>query len=416
MVQSFGLTSPYESSQTFRHRTSLRATPKQNNFDKERLYNIPVVICPGFGNDEIDYSNPLNQGEEYGFVAALARRGFNPDLVKVLPLRRYEWVRVAGGLFDPNFYSGKCQPDGLGYGWYVTRLRKTIEEAFELGGSYEKVLLIGHSAGGWLGRAALGDGSWNLGNDVNNDDDVYTARASDRVRALITVGAIHKPPAGDAASTCVTRGVLAYLEEMYPGAYLAGEGIAYVSVGGDAIVGSQASQEKGEKRGSQAVNDTYKVRGEGSASSVAYTSYKAVSGDGEMTGDGVVPLEWSLLEGSRKVVLDGVLHSINEAGTTLPTDKWYGSEKVVDRWLYDALNEAGIFSKKESVLKWPVWNFSEIARGSNDKEKANDLLRRFIISTTPAMLLGLNSGKTNAAETSAEAIRIISSKTIPGLG
>jgi hypothetical protein len=28
-----------------------------------------------------------------------------------------------------------------------------------------------------------------------------------------------------------------------------------------------------------------------------------------------------------------VLHSINEAGTTLPTERWYGSENVVDRWL-----------------------------------------------------------------------------------
>ena len=236
------------------------------------------------------------------------------------------------------------------------------------------------------------------------------------MRALITVGAIHKPPAGDAASTCVTRGVLAYLEEMYPGAYLAGEGIAYVSVGGDAIVGSEASQEKGEKSGSQAVNDAYKVRGEGSASSVAYTSYKAVSGDGEMTGDGVVPLEWSLLEGSRKVVLDGVLHSINEAGTTLPTDRWYGSEKVVDRWLYDALNEAGIFSNKETAFKWPVWNFGGTSGGTNGNEDVDNLLRRFIVTAAPSMLIGANLEKANAAETSAEAIRIISSKSIPGLG
>ena len=55
-----------------------------------------------------------------------------------------------------------------------------------------------------LARAALGDGSWN----IDNNDKENEARAADRVRALITVGAIHKPPAGDAASTCVTRGKL----------------------------------------------------------------------------------------------------------------------------------------------------------------------------------------------------------------
>jgi len=57
-----------------------------------------------------------------------------------------------------------------------------------------------------LARAALGDGSWN----IDNNDKENEARAADRVRALITVGAIHKPPAGDAASTCVTRGELLY--------------------------------------------------------------------------------------------------------------------------------------------------------------------------------------------------------------
>jgi pimeloyl-ACP methyl ester carboxylesterase len=305
----------------------------------DNLYNVPVVICPGFGNDQIDYQNPLEQGTEKGFVTALVRRGFNPDLIKVMPLERYEWIRVAGGLFDiPNFYTGNCRPDGLGYGWYVNRLRNTIEEAYNLSGG-EKVLMVGHSAGGWLARAALGDGSW-IGSE---------ARAADRVRALITVGAIHKPPAGDAASSCVTRGALAYLDEMYPGAYLAEEGIRYVSVGGDAVVGKQPqknqqllSSNDEMKERSEEVNDVYKVRGEGSASSVAYTSYTAVSGKGEITGDGVVPLEWALLEGSRTIVLEGVLHSINEAGTTLPTDRWYGSEGVIDRWLTAALDEAGI--------------------------------------------------------------------------
>ena len=103
-----------------------------------------------------------------------------------------------------------------------------------------------------------------------------------------------------------------------------------------------------EKIGSKEVNDVYKVRGEGSASSVAFTSYTAVSGNGEITGDGVVPLDWALLEGSRTIILDGVLHSINEAGTTLPTNKWYGADEVVDRWLFDALEEAGVNVKSDT--------------------------------------------------------------------
>ena len=75
------------------------------------------------------------------------------------------------------------------------------------------------------------------------------------------------------------------------------------------------------------------------AKQIAYASYEAVSGVGDQTGDGVVPFEWTQLDGSRKIRLDGVLHSINEAGTTMPTDRWYGSEGVVDRWLPDVLEE-----------------------------------------------------------------------------
>lgn len=259
---------------------------------------------------------------------------------------------MAGGLFDiPNFYTMTCTPEGLGYGWYVRRLRRTIEEMHQKSGG-ERCLLLSHSAGGWLARACLGDGSWNIEQINNNDAEISegnTVRVADRVRALITLGAVHKPPKKEYEATCVTRGALKYLNSEYPGAFLANEGIAYVSVGGDAIVGkeekavSEASVvDNEEKVGSEQVNQVYNDRGEGSASSVAYTSYAAVSGIGELTGDGVVPLEWSLLEGSKTIVLDGVLHSINEAGTTLPTDRWYGSDAVLDRWLQEALEEAGI--------------------------------------------------------------------------
>jgi hypothetical protein len=37
-----------------------------------------------------------------------------------------------------------------------------------------------------------------------------------------------------------------------------------------------------------------------------------------------------------------VVHSINEAGTTMPTDRWYGSEDVIDRWLPEVLKEMEI--------------------------------------------------------------------------
>ena len=48
---------------------------------------------------------------------------------------------------------------------------------------------------------------------------------------------------------------------------------------------------------------------------------------------GVVPLSAAHLDGANvKLTLD-CFHSINEAGTTRPTDNWYGAEPVIDSWL-----------------------------------------------------------------------------------
>ena len=190
----------------------------------------------------------------------------------------------------------------------------------------------------------MGDGVWAGGDNddsssssFDNADNKVRVRTGDRIRSLVTVGAVHRPPAVN-PSKCVTRGALAYTDETYPGAFLKeSQGIGYVSVGGNAITGENTKYEK--------ITDAdklYATRGEGSASRVAYTSYEAVCGKGNVDGDGVVPLEWTLLEGSQQVRLDGVLHSINEAGTTIPTDRWYGSDAVIDRWLPIALEEAGI--------------------------------------------------------------------------
>jgi hypothetical protein len=290
----------------------------------------PVVICPGFGNDRIDYYEPLQQPREVGLVSALERRGFDPELILTVPVERKDWLRVAGGLLDKNFYTNSALPTGNGYGWYLKRLQETVDEAYEKSGG-ERVLLIGHSAGGWLARAAMGDGVWCPSKNV---------RTAERVACLATIGAIHKPPVH--FGTCVTRGALAYTNQAYPGAFLSEEGVGYVSVGGDAIFGDNTKQTKPQTQ----ADGVYATRGEGSSARVAFMSYEAVCGQGNVTGDGVVPLSWTLLEGARHVPLEGVLHSFNEAGTTLPTDRWYGSEAVIDRWLPVALEEAS--SRKRS--------------------------------------------------------------------
>ena len=197
------------------------------------------------------------------------------------------------------------------------------------------MLLVAHSAGGWLARALLADGTWLDGKPASN-----------YVSGLVTLGAPHFAPAEGTPD--VTQGVLKYVEDTYPGAFLADQGIAYVTVGGDAIFGRQAKPTAEELATGSAADQLYASRGEGSAARAAYQSYLMTCGRGDVSGDGVVPLQYTQLKGAVQVILKDVLHSINEAGTTLPTDRWYGSEGVVDRWLPQVRNAIRTGSEAES--------------------------------------------------------------------
>lgn len=267
---------------------------------------------------------------------------------------------MAGGLLDiPGFYTGNAQPTGLGYGWYIERLKKEVDRAYEESGG-QKVLLMGHSAGGWLARAALGDGTWCQSESGNDNEELNTILTSERVACLVTMGAIHKTPSEE--STCVTRGALKNTDAQFPGAYLKDQGIKYVSIGGAAIEGEMTDRSIKELRSK--------------AKRIAYDSYEAVSGVGDQTGDGVVPFEWTQLDGSRKIRLDGVLHSINEAGTTMPTDRWYGSEGVVDRWLPDVLEELDFGNNNKNSIafnsfKVPNW-MQNLSANFMEKEEKQD--------------------------------------------
>ena len=290
----------------------------------------PVIIIPGFGNDSVDYITPLEEPEERGFKAALTRRGFTD--IEVMSVKRLEWARVILGLLASLVYKPWAVPEGPAYSWFINRLRDDIAEAHKRSGGGE-VLLIGHSAGGWLARAALASGG--TGGEL-----------SDKVSGLVTLGTPHFPPPEGFQD--MTLGVLRSVNDDFPGAFLKSEGVAYVTVGGDAIVGNDSrepptpadkAQQQEVLSSSESANKAYALRGEGNAERVAYNSYQMTCGRGDVTGDGVVPLEWTHLEGATQVTLKGVLHSINEAGTTIPTDRWYGSENVVDKWLPTVLEQ-----------------------------------------------------------------------------
>lgn len=256
-----------------RTRTLLSAAAQQPTF----------LICPGFGNDAKDYKNPLGRGEEYSFVNALEKRGLDAEVVEI---GRLEWLKLLGpSAIQPlKFANNEMTPDIL-YGFYLNRVRSQVKK---LAAEEKKVVLVGHSAGGWLVRKIVGE--------------------SDNVLGLISLGTPHFP----AVANDATRGALRSYDEEYPGSYFKKEqGKFYISVGGTAVK-ADLSAEKGDP------------------AFYANNAYLAVTGveinDGRV-GDGVVPLDFTLLDGSKQIVLD-CYHSIQA-----PEDNWYGGDGVVDRWL-----------------------------------------------------------------------------------
>lgn len=238
-----------------------------------------------------------------------------------------------------------------------------VDLAYEKSGG-QKVLLIGHSAGGWLSRAAMGDGSWSSTEleEIDNKEQRQKPpeiRTSDRIRCLVTLGAPHRPPKDE--SLCITRGALKYTDMNYPGSFLREEGISYVSIGSAAIRGVQTENHTKDEGYIEFHNQN------GNAEKTAYIIYEAVSGNGNSVGDGVIPLH-SMLEGAKQIQLDGVFHSFHESTSINPTKRWYGSEEIIDEWLPIVLEEAGlcpnVFENPEIKMKVEI--SKEINEGANN--------------------------------------------------
>jgi len=269
---------------------------------KVSLVDAPTfVILPGFGNDAEDYTTPLGQDYDVGLQACLARRGVSTIVTNV---RRTNWLRVfTKGVLDENFRAGNGKAN-VAFGWYLDLAKYTVEKTFAETG--KPVVLLGHSAGGWLARALMQREGQNW--------------IHQHVCGLVTLGTPHIPPPPGTADQ--TQGCLANLHKDQPHAFYA-EDLFYVTVAGDAIVGEQ-------QPGNIPILELIESQ---STASTSFNSYRSVCGIGSVTGDGVVPLCSAHLAGATQVTIKGCFHSINKIGTFDPSDNSYLCEKFLDEWL-----------------------------------------------------------------------------------
>jgi hypothetical protein len=308
----------FHASQSAWRWTSFLATSRRSNHPAIPD-DVRILILPGFGNDSGDY---VLSGEPRGsLVSSLLKRGWKPEHIRVLPVSRTDWLQVFWkGAFDVRFWRGDADATRPAYQWYLARVAENIRDLAsdgqsassasnnDINGSH-KVVLLCHSAGGWLGRAVCGFGS------SSQHFDAPFALDLDSVLGLVTLGSPHLPP--PPLIMDMTRGALRITHENFPGSFH--PSLFYITVAGSAIAGVK------QNRTSPLEPTT--VEG------YAYNSYQVVCGNGNVVGDGVVPLCASHLDGAKQLTLEQVYHSIN-----VPL-QWYGSDSVLDSW-HDELLQA----------------------------------------------------------------------------
>lgn len=242
----------------------------------------PVVIIGGWLSSPRDYR---------GMARILARPPFN-RIVYIADISRRLWA----SLRDPEFHP------------VLDVLARTVEIALEETGA-AKIDLIGHSAGGRIARAYLGDADY--------DGTRYNGQRF--VERIITLGTAHST-----VEIYVAR-FGKWVNETYPGAFY--PHIAYRSVAGESVYGRRLGSPE---------------------QMFAFRSYELTCGNGHEIGDGVIPIHSCYLAGADNLVLRGVRHAPYNAPRT-----WYGAPGIVETWFDEHATSGAIGTVREGAeLIW----------------------------------------------------------------
>jgi pimeloyl-ACP methyl ester carboxylesterase len=173
---------------------------------------------------------------------------------------------------------------GSGWSRILEKLDREVRRAAEAHSA--RVVLVGHSAGGVIGRLYL-------------SPQPFRGRSFaglERVAHLVTLGSPN--------TNQVIGRMRRWVDAQYPGAFFA-PAVRYTCVAG--------RLREGRRHGT-------------AAERAAYSLYRKLGGEGATWGDGLVPVTVALLPGATTVILEGVGH-----GPVL-SPRWYGSAEIVKAW------------------------------------------------------------------------------------
>jgi len=252
-----------------------------------------ILICPGFGYAAAGYISHND------LVPSLVQQGWDRAQIQVLNVNKRDWLKVfLRGMTDINFWKGNASPTRPAFRWYLDLIALEMRK-FRAEDEDAKVILIGHSAGGWLARAAIGF----LSGEVEGIQKLIDLK---NVAGIVTLGSPHVAPPSSVFD--ITRGALRITNDNFPGAYFA-PSIKYLTVMGCSIKG----------------------RG------LAFDSYLFVCGVGDEHGDGFVPCCAGHLDGAIQINLEEVGHDE------------YGFPDFIQQW-HDTMMEQMVYSNKEDML------------------------------------------------------------------
>ena len=200
-----------------------------------------------------------------------------------------DWLRVKRGINASVVHASRTDwlltTWGVGWRRLLQRTEDRVVKVLKDSGC-EHVTLIGHSSGGVMLRLYLADHGLH-GASLNGQ------RHCNR---LISLGSPHQ---AERATPLRAR-----VDRLLPGCTC--PGVDYVSVAGRLDLASPMATNFARRS--------------------AARSYRQIAGDGDVSGDGLVPVSSALLNGSRPIELAETAHG-GVFGST-----WYGSIERIEQW------------------------------------------------------------------------------------